>query len=151
MVGENTSRFLPPAAASPIRTASAGSQFRNVTSSAGVASSGWWVSTKIGPCQAPPQGRYLPTAASQPSRPPSTAPVLSTYSWVTPGRVVNPVIQLMSWLGPATNPSTDIVKLQNTFPPVVCDAAPFIPASSDMLPGRPADLPTTFPIIGPAP
>jgi len=31
MVGENTSRFLPPAAASPIRTASAGSQSSRVT------------------------------------------------------------------------------------------------------------------------
>jgi hypothetical protein len=37
----------------PIRTASARPQFRNVTPSAGVASSGWWVSTKIGPSQAP--------------------------------------------------------------------------------------------------
>ena len=62
MVGENTSRFLPPAAASPIRTASAGPQLRKVTSAAGVASSGWWVSTKIGPCQAPPYGR-LPSMA----------------------------------------------------------------------------------------
>jgi Phage integrase family len=57
MVGENTSRFLPPAASSPIRTASAGLQFRNVTPSAGVASSGWWVNTKSGPSQAPPYGR----------------------------------------------------------------------------------------------
>jgi hypothetical protein len=48
--------FLPSAAASPIRAASAGPQFRNVTPPAGVASSGWWVSTKIGPCQAPPYG-----------------------------------------------------------------------------------------------
>src|SRR5213082_1875134 len=85
MVGENTSRFLPPAASSPIRTASAGPQFRNVTPSAGFASSGWWVSTKIGPSQAPPYGRLLP-ATSQPSRPPNTAPVVSTYSSTRPGR-----------------------------------------------------------------
>ena len=34
MVGENTSRFLPSAAASPIRTASAGPQLRKVTAAA---------------------------------------------------------------------------------------------------------------------
>src|SRR3954451_25006692 len=69
MVGENTSRFLPAAASRPIRTASATPQFKNVTSSAGVASSGWWVSTKIGPFHAPPYGR-LSFTTSQPSRPP---------------------------------------------------------------------------------
>jgi len=41
MVGENTSRFLPLAASSPMRTASAGPQSRNVIPSVGVASSGW--------------------------------------------------------------------------------------------------------------
>src|SRR5690348_4530248 len=33
--------------------------------------------------------------------------------------MVNPVIQLMSWFGPATNPSSDIEKPQCTFPPIV--------------------------------
>src|SRR5215213_11638074 len=120
MVGENTSRFLPPAASSPTRTASWGPQFRNVTPSAGFASSGWCVSTKIGPSQAPPYGRLSPTAASQPARPPSTAPVVSTYSSARPGRNEMPVIQPISWLGAATNPSSDIVKCQSTFPPAVC-------------------------------
>ena len=110
MVGENTSRFLPPAAASPIRTASAGPQFRNVTSSAGTASSGWWVSTKIGPCQAPPYGRLPSMAWSQPFRPPRMAPVVSTYSPINPGRSETPVIQSIRWSGPATNPSRDIAK-----------------------------------------
>ena len=96
MVGENTSRFLPPAAASPIRTASAGSQLRNVTPSAGVASSGWWVSTKIGPCQAPPYGRLPSMARSQPFRPPRTAPVVLTYSSCRPGRTETPAIQSIS-------------------------------------------------------
>ena len=110
MVGENTSRFLPPAAASPIRTASAGPQFRNVTSSAGTASSGWWVSTKMGPAQAPPYGRLPSMAWSQPFRPPRMAPVVVTYSWCRPGRTETPVIQSISWFGPATNPSRDIAK-----------------------------------------
>jgi hypothetical protein len=110
MVGENTSRFLPPAAASPIRTASAGPQFRNVTSSAGTASSGWWVSTKMGPSQAPPYGRLPSMAWSQPFRPPRMAPVVSTYSPISPGRSVTPVIQFIRWSGPATNPSRDIAK-----------------------------------------
>ena len=110
MVGENTSRFLPPAAASAIRTASAGPQSRNVTSSAGTASSGWWVSTKIGPCHFPPYGRLPPMAWSQPFRPPSTAPVVSTYSPIRPGRNDTPVIQSIRCSGPATNPSRDIAK-----------------------------------------
>src|SRR5438067_7560200 len=125
MVGENTSRFLPPAASSPIRTASAGPQFRNVTPSAGLASSGWWVSTKIGPSQAPSYGRLSP-ARSQPSRPPSTAPVVSTYSSTRPGRNEIPVIHSISWFGPATNPSNDIVKCQSTFPPAVCGSVSLI-------------------------
>ena len=120
MVGENTSRFLPPAAASPIRTASAGPQFRNVTSSAGTASSGWWVSTKMGPCQAPPYGRLPSMAWSQPFRPPRMAPVVSTYSPINPGRSETPVIQSMRWSGPATNPSRDIAKWNSTFPSAVC-------------------------------
>lgn len=53
MDGEKTSRFLPLAASSPIRTASATSQLRNVTPSAGAASSGWWVSTNVGPLHDP--------------------------------------------------------------------------------------------------
>ena len=110
MVGENTSRFLPSAAASPVRTASAGPQDRNVTSSAGAASSGWWVSTKIGPRQAPPYGRLPSMAWSQPFRPPRMAPVVSTYSPISPGRSETPVIQSIRWSGPATNPSRDIAK-----------------------------------------
>jgi hypothetical protein len=110
MVGENTSRFLPSAAASPIRTASAGPQFRNVTPSAGTASSGWWVSTKIGPCQAPPYGRLPSMAWSQPFRPPRMAPVVVMYSSCRPGRTETPVIQSIRWSGPATNPSRDIAK-----------------------------------------
>jgi hypothetical protein len=38
------------------------------------------------------------------------------YSSIRPGRMVNPVIQPISWFGAATNPSRDIVKLQSTFP-----------------------------------
>jgi hypothetical protein len=110
MVGENTSRFLPPAAASAIRTASAGPQLRNVTPSAGVASSGWWVSTKIGPCQAPPYGRLPSMAWSQPFRPPRMAPVVVMYSSCRPGRTETPVIQSIRWSGPAANPSRDIAK-----------------------------------------
>src|ERR1700684_2644178 len=91
MVGENTSRFLPPAAASPIRTASAGPQFRNVTPSAGAASSGWWVSTKIGPCQTPPYGRLPSMAWSQPFRPPRIAPVVAMYSSCPRDRRLAPV------------------------------------------------------------
>jgi hypothetical protein len=52
--GRKTSRFLPPAASSPIRTASATSQVRKVTPVAGGVSSGWWVWTNSGPCHAPP-------------------------------------------------------------------------------------------------
>jgi len=62
-----------------------------------------------------------PPNASQPSRPPSTAPVLSTYSSIRPAPCVNPVIQSISWLGPATNPSNDIMKCQSTFPLAVWD------------------------------
>lgn len=54
MVGEKTSRSLPSAASSPIRTASATSQLRNVTPAAGRASCGWWVSANTGPRHAPP-------------------------------------------------------------------------------------------------
>jgi hypothetical protein len=54
MSGDSTSTFLPPAAASAIRTASVRSQSRKVTRSAGSASCGWWVITKTGPVKAPP-------------------------------------------------------------------------------------------------
>jgi len=42
-------KVLAVAASSPMRTASATSQLRNVTASTGAASSGWWVSTNSGP------------------------------------------------------------------------------------------------------
>ena len=54
MVGENTSTFFPPAASSAICTASSTGQLRTLMPSAGRASSGWCVSTKTGPCHAPP-------------------------------------------------------------------------------------------------
>jgi hypothetical protein len=63
---------------------------------------------------------------SQPFRPPSTAPVVSTYSSIRPGRNENPVIQSISWFGPATNPSSDIVKCQSTFPPAACGSVALI-------------------------
>ncbi len=47
IVAEKTSRFLPPAASSPIRTASATSPVRKVTPSARGASSGWCVRTNV--------------------------------------------------------------------------------------------------------
>ncbi len=82
-------------------------------------SSGWCVSTKIGPRQAPPYGRASPIALSKPARPARTEPVVVTYSWIKPGRKSKPVSQLMSWSGPATKPSRDIVKCQSTFPEAV--------------------------------
>jgi hypothetical protein len=118
--------FLPPAAASPIRTASSTGQDRNVMSGVGGASSGWWVRTKIGPAHRPPQGRESPMALSKPARPASTAPVVSMYSSIRPGRTVKPVIQSIAWSGPATNPSRDIVKPQCTFPVAVCGSVSLI-------------------------
>src|SRR5205823_12016469 len=67
-----------------------------------------------------------PPNASQPALPPSTAPVLWMYSSIRPGLVVNPVIQPISWFGPATNPSRDIVKVQSTFPGAVFDSTSLI-------------------------
>lgn len=43
MLGEWTSRFLPPAASRAIPRASATSQLKKVTPSVGVVSCGWWV------------------------------------------------------------------------------------------------------------
>src|SRR2546429_5472573 len=126
MVGENTSRFLPPAAASAILTASAGSQLRNVTPAAGVASPGWWVRTKIGPCQAPPYGRLPSMAWSQPFRPPRMAPVVSMDASCGPGRTETPAIQSISWSGPATNPSRYIAKWKSAFPSAVCGSVSLI-------------------------
>ncbi len=54
------------------------------------------------------------------ARPPSTAPVVSAYSSTRPARNENPVIQSIAWFGPATYPSSDIVKCQSTLPPAVC-------------------------------
>jgi hypothetical protein len=39
---------------------------------------------------------------------------------VRPGRNEIPVIQSIPWFGPATNPSSDIVKCQSTLPAAVC-------------------------------
>src|SRR3954462_679949 len=57
--------------------------------------------------------------AAQPSRPPSTAPVVWTYSSISPDRNENPLIQLMSWSRPATKPSSDIAKCHRTLPSAV--------------------------------
>src|SRR5215467_570398 len=79
---------------------------------------------------------------SHPARPPSTAPVVSTYSPISPGRSENPVIQSMAWFGPATKPSSDIVKCQSTFPAAVCRSVSHIGAS----PTSDTDRPSWFPI-----
>ena len=73
---------------------------------------------KTGPCQ-PPYVLLASGKASKPSRPPRIAPVVATYSSLRPGRAT-PVIQSIAWSGPATNPSSDIVKCQSTLPPAVC-------------------------------
>ncbi|MEV0688824.1 hypothetical protein [Streptomyces sp. NPDC050388] len=54
LVDQPAFQQLPSAAFSPIRTASATSQLRNVTPATGCASCGWWVSTNTGPRHAPP-------------------------------------------------------------------------------------------------
>ncbi len=48
------------------------------------------------------------------------------YSSISPGRPVKPVIQPISWLGPATNPSRDIENIQSTFPAAVRGSVSFI-------------------------
>jgi hypothetical protein len=42
------------------------------------------------------------------------------YSSSTPGLPEIPDIQSISWFGPATKPSSDIVKCQSTLPAAVC-------------------------------
>src|SRR5437764_815045 len=42
------------------------------------------------------------------------------YSACRPGRTEKPVIQSISWFGPATKPSNDIRKCQSTFASAVC-------------------------------
>jgi hypothetical protein len=71
--------------------------------------------------------------ASQPSRPPSTAPVVVAYSSTRPGRCEVPAIQSIPWPGPATNPSRDIVKCQSTLPSAVCRSVSLILASDNLL------------------
>ena len=49
------------------------------------------------------------------------AAVSGCWSGATrPGRCVIPVIQSIVWFGPATNPSSDMVKCQSTLPAAVC-------------------------------
>src|SRR5215469_13443766 len=74
---------------------------------------------------------------SHPARPASTAPVVSTYSPTSPRRSENPVIQSIAWFGPATKPSSDIVKCQSTFPAAVCRSVSHIGASSTSGSDRP--------------
>ncbi|AGM05731.1 hypothetical protein AORI_3146 [Amycolatopsis keratiniphila] len=45
--------------------------------------------------------------------------MVAAYSPTRSGRNVVPVIQSMPWPGPATKPSSDIVKCQSTFPSAV--------------------------------
>lgn len=80
-----------------------------------------------------PYGRESPIALSKPSRPASTAPVVSMYSACRPARKEMPVIQSMLWFGPATNPSKDIRKCHSTFPPAICGSVSFIVASCDLI------------------
>src|SRR3954452_12287299 len=74
-------------------------------------------------------------ALSKPSRPASTAPVVSMYSSTRPGRLVMPAIQSIEWPGPATKPSSEIRKWRSTLPDAVCGSMSVRVASSSARPG----------------
>ncbi|WP_218034802.1 hypothetical protein [Acrocarpospora corrugata] len=57
--------------------------------------------------------------------------MVPTYSSIRPGWGEMPVIiQSISWFGPATNPSRDMVKCQSTLPFAVCGSMSFTAVSS---------------------